>query len=574
MRFNSFNPRALLICLSLLILNNSATRAQNAQNPMPRYRWFYASFNLQVDENVAKLQDLMQRASAVGYNGVLLADYKLSVLDRVPQNYFANAEKIKATARDLKMQIVPAVCPIGYSSGLLSHDPNLAEGLPVRDALFTVQKQVAELTPDPALDFSMGDFEKAENNRFIGWDFQDGIGQSSFIDRDVKHGGASSLRMENIGAADPENGHGRVMKTVKVSPWRQYHLSVWIKTRDFETPQSARAAVLVGDRSLSYASWQIEKTQDWTQYHTTFNSLGNKEVRVYLGVWGGKGGTIWWDDAQVEEIGLFNLQRREGCPLSVRGEDGTQYEEGRDFAPLRDEKMGMVPWPGAYDGWHEAPTLRLTPNSRIKDGQKLRVSFYSVVPVENGQVACCLSDPKVYELLRDEIERVNKLFAPQIFFMSHDEIRQANWCQTCQKRAMTPGQLLADNVKRCTQIIRDVSPNAEIFVWSDMFDPNHNAHDDYYLVNGSWAESWQGVPKDVVIANWYFEKRQESLPWFANLGHRQLLAGYYDASPQRIRTWLDDAREVKGIEGVMYTTWQNRYDDLEAFARNAWGGKP
>ena len=472
------------------------------------------------------------------------------------------------------MQIAPAVCPIGYSSGLLSHDPNLAEGLPVRDALFTVHNQAAQLTPDPASDFSPGDFEKADNNRFAGWDFQDGIGKSSFFDREVKHGGAASLRMENIGATDPENGHGRIMKTVAVSPFRQYHLSVWIKTRDFQTPQNVRTAVLVGDRSLSYASWQIEKNQDWTQYHTTFNSLDNKAVRIYLGVWNGKGGAIWWDDAQLEEIGFFNLLRRAGCPLQVRSEDGSVYEEGRDFAPLRDEKMGMTPWAGAYDGWHDAPTLHLTPNSRIKDGQKLRVSFYSVVPVENGQVSCCLSDPKVYDLLRDQIERVNQLFEPQFFFMSHDEIRQANWCQTCQKRAMTPGQLLADNVKRCTQIIRDVHPNAEIFVWSDMFDPNHNAHDDYYLVNGSWAGSWEGLSQDVIVANWYFDKRAQSLPWFAGLGNRQILAGYYDDSPQRIRTWLHDARDIKGIEGAMYTTWQNRYDDLEAFAQNAWGGAP
>ena len=380
--------------------------------------------------------------------------------------------------------------------------------------------------------------------------------------------------MENIGATDPANGHGRVMKTIEVNPWRQYRLTVWIKTRDFETPQNVRAAILTEERPLLHSSWQIEKTQDWTQYHVVFNSLNFQQVRVYLGVWGGKKGTIWWDDAQVEEVGLLNVLRREGCPLSVRGEDGTAYEEGRDFQTVRDEKLGVVPWDGEYDTAHDAPTMRLTANSRLKNGQKLRVSFYSVIPVENGQVGCCLSDPKVYELLRDNIQRVNKLLSPPIFFMSHDEMRQANWCQTCQKREMTPGQLLADNVKRCTQLIRDVSPNAEIFVWSDMFDPHHNAHDNYYLVNGSWAGSWEGLPKDVVIANWNFDERQKSLPWFAALGNRQILAGYYDDSPQRIRTWLDDARDIKGIDGVMYTTWQNRYDDLEAFAQNAWGGKP
>ena len=157
-----------LIAVALLMGCNGVAQAQK---PMPRYRWLYANFNLLVDDNVPQLQALMRRASAVGYNGVLLADYKLSILDRMPPRYFANVEKVKATARELQMQIAPTVCPLGYSSGLLAHDPNLAEGLPVRDALFTVQNQTADIVPDPALDFSLGDFEKAENNRFVGWDF-------------------------------------------------------------------------------------------------------------------------------------------------------------------------------------------------------------------------------------------------------------------------------------------------------------------------------------------------------------------------------------------------------------------
>jgi hypothetical protein len=36
--------------------------------------------------------------------------------------------------------------------------------------------------------------------------------------------------------------------------------------------------------------------------------------------------------------------------------------------------------------------------------------------------------------------------------MSHDEIRVANWCAACESANLTPGQLLADNVKRCIAI--------------------------------------------------------------------------------------------------------------------------
>ena len=61
--------------------------------------------------------------------------------------------------------------------------------------------------------------------------------------------------------------------------------------------------------------------------------------------------------------------------------------------------------------------------------------------------------------------------------MSHDELRVINQCALCQSKHMTPGELLAWNVHKAAQIIRDIRPDAEIWVWSDMFDPMHNAQD-------------------------------------------------------------------------------------------------
>jgi hypothetical protein len=42
-----------------------------------------------------------------------------------------------------KLEVVPALFPIGYSGSLLSHDPNLAAGLPAKDALKTFAKACA-----------------------------------------------------------------------------------------------------------------------------------------------------------------------------------------------------------------------------------------------------------------------------------------------------------------------------------------------------------------------------------------------------------------------------------------------
>jgi hypothetical protein len=540
--------------------------------PLP-YRWVLIRRNLLPEENVGRVQAIMRRAKAAGYNGIVLYDFKFQQLGSMGSLYFQHVATIRRTARELGLEIYPTVCNVGYSGGLLSHDPNLAEGLPVHNALFQVADRRADLVQDPSLRLTCGDFEQSQGHTFTGWELQDYPGQATFVDRETRHSGRQSLRMEEIGRVDPRDGHGRVMQEVAVSPFRQYHLSVWIRTDHFERPRAARVAVLTPDgQPLSFARWNIEQTQDWKQYHAVFNSLDNHQVKIYLGVWEAKGGKIWWDDVQIEEVGLLNALRRPGCPLTVKGDDGTVYREGKDFEPVRDPRLGTVPWPGEYDLYHGPPTIRLTPASRLQKGQKLRVSFYHVVTVEEGQVTCCLSEPKVYSLLKDEIGRVDRLFQPPGFFLGHDEIRQADWCAACRARHRTPGQLLADNVNWCVRTIRSRNPRARVFVWSDMFDPFHNAHDHYYLVRGTWAGSWEGLPRDVVIVNWNSSERQRSMPWFARRGHSQVLAGYYDGPPGEIRRWLDDGRGIPNILGVIYATWEDRYDDLEAFAQAAWGG--
>jgi hypothetical protein len=575
-------PRIVATALAGSIIGSlsslvAANPPHPAAAPALEHRWVYCAFNLQVDESVPRLEQLMSRAAAAGYNGILLADYKFNVLDRVPDRYFKNVARIKQKAAELKLDIVPAVMPIGYSEGLLTHDPNLAEGLPVRDQLLVVEGKSARIAPDPPVKLAGGDFENAKEHKFAGWDYQDLIGRASFLDGEVKHAGKSSLRMQDIGGAEREHGNCRVTKKLTVSPFRQYHLSAWIKTRDFQSHSSVRMfAMGTGGFVLSHSNLGVKETQDWTQHHVLFNSLDNTEVTVYCGVWGGKQGTLWLDDLQIEETAFVNLLRRDGCPFSISVEGGSKLREGVEFAKFNDPTMGMTPWPGGFDVYHEPPKLQLADVTTLRNGDRLRASYFHAVTIYDAQVPCCLSEPKVFEIAAKQVADVQRLLEPRGFMMSHDEIRVAGWCATCRISAEggTPGQLLAANVRRCVEIIRQVNPKAEIFVWSDMFDPSHNAVDKFYLVNGPLAGSWEGLPKDadVTIVNWNHGGRAKSLPFFATRGHKQILAGYYDGSPDSIADWLRAAGTNSNVTGVMYTTWQNRYDDLEAFARAAWGG--
>jgi hypothetical protein len=511
-------------------------------------RWVYCPRNLLVDQQVNDLELILRRAATAGYTHVLLADAKFAKLGDMDERYFRNVERVKRLAGELHLEIVPTLFPIGYSNDLLWHDPNLIEGLPVRDALFVVKDGVARLAADPPVRLKGGDFSDLNE-----WDWKDAC---VVADQGV-------ARM-----TDPKGQNARIVQKLKLAPFRQYHLAVRVKTQDFRgTPE---VKVLAGDVSLNWNHLGVKPSQDWTTHHVVFNSLDHREANLYLGCWGGTTGSLWWDDAQLEEVGLLNLIRRDGAPLVVNSGAGEALTEGKDFERVSDPLMGSRPWKGEYDLWHEAPWIK----TRLPDGTKLRVSYYHAVTVYDGQANICPSEPKTLDLLRDQARRMHAAWGAQGYFMSHDEIRVLNWCDACQRRHLEPGAILADNVRKCAGLLREVNPGGRIYVWSDMFDPHHNAvKTDYYLVRGDLTGSWEGLAPDIIIVPWYFEKRAASLKWFADRGHRQLVAGYYDGKPEQVRDWLDAAQGVNGMLGVMYTTWQNKYDDLEAFseAASAWG---
>jgi hypothetical protein len=60
-----------------------------------------------------------------------------------------------------------------------------------------------------------------------------------------------------------------------------------------------------------------------------FDTPGQTEANVHVGVWGGFKGTIWVGDWWVEELILVNVLRHDACPLVAKAADGgTVFEEG------------------------------------------------------------------------------------------------------------------------------------------------------------------------------------------------------------------------------------------------------
>ncbi len=523
---------------------------------IPR-RWVYVSKGLHQDRDVDEIRGIVQTAAAHGLNGMVLSA-GLDRIDRQPDHWFKRLEAVKRECGRRGVEIIPIVFSAGYGSSILGYDRNLAEGLLVKDARFVVQGTEAVLKTDFPVEIPNGGFEEFSGNQVRGCRFHDLPGKVSFVDTRVAKEGKASLRFEQFGRFP--HGHGRVMFEVPVRPHRCYRVTGSVKTEGLLPAGCFRVQVLAGKRALAPVTIRVESTSDWRPFNVGFNSLDQEKVLVFAGVWGGKEGRFWLDGLRIEEIGLVNLLRRPGTPLSVRDEESsTVYEEGRDFAQLVDPKLTF-----RFD--HDGPRIRLLPGTRLREGQALRVTYYHGVSVHEGQVTICMSEPKVYEIWTRQAALIQKHLAPQRWLLSMDEIRAGGSCEACKRRKMTMAQILGDCLTRQFEMIRNVNPRAEVYVWSDMLDPNHNAHDNYYLVDGDFTGSWKHVPKDLRIVCWYYEKRKESLAHFSSLGFKTLAGAYYDGDTlENPRGWLEALKQTPGAAGIMYTTWQNKYELLGPF---------
>lgn len=548
---------ALGLLLSLLL--PACAPSGRAQKKAYPYRWVYVSRNLRSDRHVADIERIAAIASAHGLNGMVLAA-RLDMLDLQPPEYFERLRRVQAILKEKRLELIPILFSAGYGGSMLAHDRNLAEGLPVQNALFVASRGEARHVPDPAPALLNGGMESFEGHRLSSYALQDAPGRLTVVDREIFREGRASVRLENP-AADP-HGQARLMQEVPVRPRRQYRISLWVRTENLEPPRAFRVRVLTTDgRSLAPWNPRVPATGDWRRLVWGFNSLTYDRVRVYVGVWGARGGRVWVDDVRVEEVGLLNLLRRPGTPLRVRGESGgIEYEENRDYAPVADPQLDF-----RFD--HEAPAIRLLPGGRIREGERLRVDYYHGMTIHESQTPICMSEPKVYEIWADQVRRIRQTLGPlRHFLLSMDEVRMGGSCEACRRRGLSMAEILGDCITRQFRMLRESNPEAEIWAWSDMLDPHHNARANYYLVEGDYTGSWQHVPRELGIVTWYYEKRRESLAHFSRLGFRTLAGAYYDADDlENPRGWLEALDRTPGAAGIMYTTWENKYDLLGAF---------
>ena len=539
--------------------------------------WYQQHSYLASPEAVISTEATIAKAAADGYTGLILWDTALAVINQPQwQNNVTYMQQVIAFARSKGLKIIPEVFPYGFGNDILYSHPDWAEGQRVTGSQFQISGDGTRLIPIST--FPGVSNPGFENGPTAWFSYNDG-GVS--LDTTVAHTGISSGRISNA----PSNA--RLSQRFAVTPWRQYHLRFWLKTSNFYWPSGLSVYVsdavdLDAQRLNTYISLSgvANVNQDWTPYDFTVNSGPSTSLNIMMAMWGGSVGTLWVDDVTFEETSLVYLLRRSGTPLSMYDPANPShvYQEGTDFNNVSDPGLQNR----FQDKWHTPPVVTLPSATSLKPGQVVAMDYYAIEPWDNSQVGICPSEPDALTYMSDNMSEAVSLFGlgnPVLF--GYDELRHWNSCGVCRQKNMTSGQLLAWSVGQSMNTLNQYSYGSMPIFWSDMFDPSHNAHGDYYWAEGDFAGSWQGLPANALIMNWNLGNLTNSLKWFAGQldptrqpnQYSQMISGFYDPADndgaKAARTELQQAAGIPGVVGLMYTTWNDNYSQLAQFAAAA-----
>ena len=134
-----------LLLMAVVLLTAEAFAGQQV---LPN-RWVYLhGKGLEDIGQVEQIRQIAKTCSEHGLNGIVMS-VCFDKLDLEPTYNFKNLREIQRICRKYKVELIPSFMGMGYNAHMLAHDKNLAEGLPVKDALFVVEKRWAGLVDDP-----------------------------------------------------------------------------------------------------------------------------------------------------------------------------------------------------------------------------------------------------------------------------------------------------------------------------------------------------------------------------------------------------------------------------------------
>jgi len=526
------------------------------------HRWLMYARSSCSDKELVEGKKFVDLAARHGLNGMLVGN----VDDLFRQYHTArdNVRALKLYGDQKGVKIIPSVW--GTSPGAMTYStPSLHETIALKGMPFEVQgaKIVHKKSATPIRNPSLAEYD-LERNVFAGWTAEHpGVG--SFVDLEGGHDGKPAVRFEPALAKDKYR-HSRFSQKVTLVPRRRYRFSGWFRGEDVDRyfhPMRISAGADNGkDAPMDWSSAgrNVPKGDvGWHQLSVSFTAGASGVVYLYAGSWDMTDGKFWLSDFSLEEIGITELSMRASAPRRLRNADtGVAYVEGKDWS-VAPRKHG------------EEVVLNLPKDSAIRPEDPLLFDCFIVAhggPKSNSST--CMSDPELYRWLEDSARTIAEVLEPEVWMLGIDEIMAGGTCELCKTSKKDLAHILGECTTKMRDIIRKVTPNAEIFVWSDMYDPYHNANRRLGACNGTFEGVCDLIPKDIGMMLWYGEKVNQSAPYFTERGHALMGSICCDGKDvaRDVRTWKERLSPYPEVRGYMYTTWINEYSKIGTFVEN------
>lgn len=563
--------------ITSVALFQSPIAAQSAGQPFT-HRIVYDQCGIK-GKYYLQLIEHIKIAGPAGYNAIIPCEWGYENLEEQKPEYFDHFKLVVAEAGKYGMQIVPWHF---YQQHGAHENINLAEAFPAIGTPFVVSNGTARAYSHPVIRLQNGGFETGKPVP-ESWKAR---GFIPTMDSQIKHSGSTSVKYEDLA------GYASLSQMVKgLRPFRAYELSVWIRTENFSGGRGVKFQVLDGQRTLlstreaGFGKWGINgNLRTFRQYKADFNTLEASGVQMRILVTEtGATGAIWFDDAAIREVGLYETVRRASCPITVKSADGNvTYVENIDYTV--DPKCSAF----TEEDYHYEGDLRIPTGSSIKEGQKLQVNWYQLANIDTRIPESDFCLPQTYTTLQDNLNQIDKLFGnSNQMYCNVDEWRVAAWSQSCEVfQFRTGGEYMAKAWAGIECMLRKSGNGCRtIYVWNDMFDPYHNSAKQCGVVYGGTLGSWQGLSHDAVINNWNRSNMEKSLrffmgldPKYPNVKNRQVLNVI---RPEEMEAWLDNLEKLEkeggeGVLGITWSNWDGHYTTLETIAnickdRGRWG---
>ena len=169
----------------------------------------------------------------------------------------------------------------------------------------------------------------------------------------------------------------------------------------------------------------------------------------------------------------------------------------------------------------------------------------------------CPQHPSVNRVVFDLIDELTEAFHADAFHVGMDEVFLigSEFCPRCRKQ--DPGQLFAKAVNDLHQHIVK-KRKLQMLMWGDrLLDSASTGYSEWEAAKNGTAKAIDLIPKDIVICDWHYEKRQDypSVGIFSGKGFRVWPSGWQPLEASIAFSKFAASRHDPKVVGYLCTTW-------------------